>query len=191
MENSTPTNLQPSAVGATSATEKDYPITTLWLFKTPIIIAVVSVIALFFGYWYPVLVIVFFISMIANPIIRSRFHYSLENNFFKVNQGVFSKQRRDLPYGVIQNVFVKQDLFDRIFGLAALRVENAAGGQGKSGWNKSVSLGSLFGGNQESVGSSGNTISIPGLKKAHAEELKNKILQKMKENPMHDSRSGL
>lgn len=194
MENITSSGAElDTAVATSTATEKEYPITNLWLFKTPIIIAVISLVALFFGYWYPILVIVFFVSIIANPIIRSRFHYSLENNFFMVAQGVFSKQKRNLPYGVIQHVFVKQDFFDRIFQLASLKIENASGGGqgGKPSWNKNVTLGSFFGGNQEGVGTSGNAVSIPGLKKAHAEELKNKILQKIKDNPLHDSRSGL
>ena len=31
---------------------------------------------------------------------------------------------------MIQNVFVKQDLFDRVFGLASLAIENASQGAG-------------------------------------------------------------
>lgn len=57
-------------------TEKNYPITTLWIFKAPIIAIVISVVALFFGIWFPYLVIAIPIWLIANPLIRSRFHYS-------------------------------------------------------------------------------------------------------------------
>ena len=41
------------------------------------------------------------------------------------------------------------------------------------------------------VGFSGNKVSIPGLTKANAEILKGIVLQKMKENPIEDSQSGL
>jgi membrane protein YdbS with pleckstrin-like domain len=177
-------------------TEENYPITKLWIFKAPIIIIVINIGALFFGYYFPYLVLAMFFMLIANPLIRKNFHYSLDDKFFVVRQGVFSKKQRNLPYGVIQNVFVKQDIFDRIFGLASLRVENASqAGGGSSGrwWNKSYGLkGTAYGnGQQEGVGASGNKVNIPGLKKASAEELKNLILQKIKENPIEDSQSGL
>jgi uncharacterized membrane protein YdbT with pleckstrin-like domain len=174
----------------TIITEKNYPITKLWIFKTPIIIVLVNIIALFFGYYFPYLVLALPIMLIANPLIRANFHYSLDENFFRVKQGVISKKQKNLPYGVIQNVFVKQDLFDRIFGLAHLKIENASLGGGKVEKRKSFSITS-GNSNSESVGASGNKINIPGLKKKSAEELKNLILQKIKENPIEDSQSGL
>jgi len=172
-------------------TEKDYPITILWIFKAPINIILVSVIALLFGYYFPYLLIALPIYLIANPLIRANFHYSIEDKFFVVKQGVFSKNQRNLPYGVIQNVLAKQDLFDRIFGLASLRVENASlGGGGSDSKRRSFRLTSSRQ-EAESVGASGNKVNIPGLRKKDAEALKNIILQKMKENPIEDNQSGL
>jgi membrane protein YdbS with pleckstrin-like domain len=168
--------------------EKDYPITKLWIFKAPINIVLVSIIAILFGYYFPYLLIALPIYLIANPLIRANFHYSIEDKFFVVKQGVFSKKQRNLPYGVIQNVLAKQDIFDRIFGLASLRVEDASRGGGGSA-RKSFRLTSSRQG--ESVGASGNKVNIPGLRKKDAEALKNIILQKMKENPIEDSQSGL
>lgn len=176
-------------------TEKDYPITTLWVFKAPIIILVIGIIGLFFGVWFPYLVIAFPYFLIYNPLVRMNFHYSTEEKFFMVKEGIISKAQRNLPYGVIQNVFVKQDLFDRIFGLASLAVENASmGGKGFLGSGSGMQSFRLEGvGNQqeEGVGSSGNKVNIPGLKKEDAETFKNIILQRMKENPIEDSQSGL
>ncbi|MDO9230927.1 MAG: PH domain-containing protein [bacterium] len=175
-------------------TEKNYPITKLWIFKAPIIIILLNVVALFFGYYFPYLVLAIPIMLIVNPLIRANFHYSLDDKFFDIKQGVISKKRRSLPYGVIQNVFVKQDLFDRIFGLATLRVENASqagGGSGERWWNKSYGSKATAYGQNEGVGSSGNKVNIPGLKKQNAEDLKSYILQKIKENPIEDSQSGL
>ena len=164
-------------------TEKDYPIAKLWMFKAPIIIVFMNVVALFFGRYFPVLVLAFPVYLIANPLIRGNFHYSLEEKFFIIRQGVISKKQRNLPYGVIQNVFVKQDLFDRIFGLAKLIIENAS----QSGGARNIRTSQ----ESESVGAAGNKVNIPGLKKQYAEELKNLILNKIKENPIEDSQSGL
>jgi len=87
-----------------------------------------------------------------------------------------------IPYGVIQNIIVKQDLFDRIFGLASLIIENASESGGAFELqNQQV----------ETVGFYGNKVTIHGLTKTNAEILKSIILQKMKENPTEDTRSGL
>lgn len=171
----------------TIVTEKEYPITKLWIFKAPIIITVISFVAIIFGYYFPYLLIALPFYLIANPLIRANFHYSTEEKFFVVTQGVFSKKQRNLPYGVIQNVLVKQDLFDRVFGLASFSVENASQGGGKG------FVSGLEGNKQqgETVGSSGNKVNIPGLKKKDAEALKLVLLQRMKENPIEDSQSGL
>lgn len=179
-------NLDSSSI----VSEKKYPITKLWIFKAPLILALVNVVALLFGYYFPYLIVALVAMLIINPLIRANFHYSLEAKLLFVKQGVISKKQRNLPYGVIQNVFVKQDLFDRIFGLASLRVENASNSnQRKSGGFRL----SGFGGTayQESMGASGNVINISGLRKQQAEELKNAILLKIKENPIEDSQSGL
>jgi membrane protein YdbS with pleckstrin-like domain len=186
---STPASSSPQHT-AQIVTEKNYPITTLWIFKAPIIAIVVSIIALFFGIWFPYIVIAIPFWLIGNPLIRSRFHYSTGEKFFDVQQGVFSKKQRHLPYGVIQTVVVKQDWFDRVFGMASLAVEDASQGGGKGLFgssNKSFRLGGTYQQQGESVGSSGNKVNIPGLKKKDAEALKLIILQRMKENPVEES----
>jgi hypothetical protein len=178
------------------ATEKEYPITTLWVFKAPMIIILLNIVT--FGYYFFYLVLAIPIMLIINPLTKKNFHYSLEKETLIVNQGILSKKQRNLPYGVIQHVFVRQDLFDRIFGLASLRIENASQGGGALGSGGMRSF-RLSGGNTrrgdswstESIGASGNRIDIPGLRKQKAEELKNLILQKIKENPIEDSQSGL
>lgn len=179
-------------------TEKNYPITLLWIFKTPLIFILLNIVALFFGYYFPELVLAVPILLIINPFIRKSFHYSLNNKYFNIKQGIISKKDRHLPYGVIQNILVKQDLFDRIFGLASLKVENAAnlGSKEKKGfWTKARGFKSGTGFKkrkyQETVGSSDNIINIPGLKRGDAEALKALLLQKIKENPVEDTQSGL
>lgn len=159
-------------------TEKNYPITKLWIFKAPIIAILLSLAALFFGYYFPYIIILIPYWLIANPLTRSRFHYSLGKNFLEVSQGVISKKQRHLPYGVIQTVIVKQDWFDRVFGLASLSIEDASQG-GKNYARQQDGAGGM-------LGSSGNKIELPGLKKADAEALKLLILEKIKENPTEE-----
>lgn len=199
-------------------TEKDYPVQGLWIIKSIIRSLIVFIIIAVFFYWSsgyensslweslskdPELQIYFWIYIAAVPsslilaiLRRATFHYSIEPQFLTLRQGILSRQQRHIPYGVIQNLFVKQDLFDRIFGLASLAIENASQGGTNVGNQQEQKVFGLRIGNQrrqqtETVGFSGNKVSIPGLTKANAEILKGIVLQKMKENPIEDSQSGL
>ncbi|MFH0857199.1 MAG: PH domain-containing protein [Candidatus Magasanikbacteria bacterium] len=188
-------------------TEKNYPIQWLWvlkanLFVLPAIIIYIPILILakLNPYSYSLnenelqnpkgdfnmimIGVVIILSVIISILRKITFHYSFDDKFLFLKQGIVSKQERHIPYGVIQNLFVKQDLLDRIFGLSSLTIENASQGAGAlydSSERKKV----------EMIGYSGNKISIPGLTKANAEILKGIILQKMKENPIEDSQSGL
>jgi len=191
-------------------TEKNYPVQGLWVFKSFLgfLLSLIIVVPLV---WfselstskdseispYITLIIIFAIFQFVVTILRrARFHYSIEGQFLTLKQGILSKQQRHIPYGVIQNLFVKQDLFDRIFGLASLAIENASQGAGALAAPQQQKVFGLRVGNQrrqqmEMVGFSENKVSIPGLTKANAEILKGIVLQKMKENPIEDSQSGL
>ncbi|MDD5259566.1 MAG: PH domain-containing protein [bacterium] len=128
-----------------------------------------------------IMMIVFIVSLPFSAILRRiMFYFSLGEKYITLKQGIFSKSERHIPYGVIQNLFIKQSMFDRIFGLAFLSIEDASQGAGSG----ALPYGEL-------VGFSGNKIGIPGIRKSDAEKLKEIILQKMKENPVEDSQSGL
>lgn len=169
-------------------TEKMYTISTLWIFKAPIILILISIVALFFGIWFPYLVILIPIYLIANPLIKHNFHYFIEEKVLRVNQGVISKKSFNLPYGVIQNVTVKQDIFDRIFGLSTLNIQNAVGG----GAPISPAQARIINNRQaNSLGASKGGVNFVGIKKRDAEILKNIILKKMEENKIDATGSGL
>lgn len=193
-------------------TEKNYPIQRLWLFKSILRPLLVLIIVVFYFWllqpigieysenssYIPMISIgIFVIFQFVFVILRwATFHYSLEGQFLTLRQGILSREERHIPYGAIQNLFVKQDLFDRIFGLASLTVENASEGAGAFTTPQGQEVFGLSIGNQrqrqvEMVGFFGNKVSIPGLTKANAEILKGIVLQKMKENPIEDSQSGL
>ena len=177
-------------------TEKNYPIEKKWILKAVwgTLLGLVFFIPAFIITWmrgaqnvsgyifYLGIYLIFTpIHILVVTLQRINFHYSLEDTFIVLHQGIIAKKQRSIPYGVIQNIFVKQDVFDRIFGLATIIIENASQGGGQGAQT----------GKADTVGFSSNMVSIPGLTKQNAETLKNIILQKMKEHPIEDSQSGL
>ena len=179
--------------------EVDFPITTLWIFKNSIVQIPTTLIFMLIGIVSPRAlftagIFVFFfhpISLMVNWLTRKYFQYRTEDTFLFVKQGILSKKQYHLPYGVIQHAIVKQDLFDRIFGLASLLIENAAQGAGIPQISSKALVYQSTAREPEFVGSSGNKISIPGLRKTDAEALKTVILQKIKDHPIDDNASGL
>src|SRR3989338_3023567 len=173
-------------------TEKNYSITLRWVLSIPLVLFLINIIIFIFGYIDIRLIIIMIASLVWTPIVRSMFHYSIGEKFLDIKQGVIYKKTRHLPYGVIQTVFVKQNILDRILGIASLSIEDASnGGLGNKKKSSFFSTPAGYRNGAEAIGSSGNKINIPGLKKQHAEELKNIILKKMEDNLAEDSQSGL
>lgn len=189
-------------------TEKEYPIRNIWLFKS-----IFSSFFLFFSIFLIIqgirfllgeqisdfleTILAFFIlfglfsvsSFTFHFLRRAYFHFSFDEKFIVLHQGILSRQQRNVPYGVIQTVFVQQGMFERIFGLAALSIEDfSQGGKSQAGVDGYVGSGKH---RYEMLGFMGNKIHIPGLKKDDAEKLKIFILQRIKENPIEDNQSGL
>lgn len=171
--------------------EKDYSVQGKWIFKSalPALLLLIILGSLWLSgtqtrkmrSYLVVLTIFTPIHFVTTMLRRATFRYAIEDKFLTPHQGIPSKQQRHIPYGVIQNIFVKQDLLDRIFGLASVTIENASQGAGAVQGETA----------QEMAGFSGNKVSIPGLTQSDAETLKGLILAKMKENPIEDSQSGL
>lgn len=195
-------------------TEKDYPVEWLWVFKSAFrsILGLIIIVPFFlypltndirspgtnFNLKLYLIILIGFVPfrLVINILRRATFHYSVEDKFLTLRQGILSKQQRHVPYGVIQTLFVKQDLFDRILGLASLTIENAAQGAGSLVTPQElrifgIRIGTMRRQQMETVGFSGNRVMVSGLTKTNAEILKGLVLQKMKENPIEDSQSGL
>ncbi len=58
-----------------------------------------------------------------------RFRYELTADSFDVASGVISRRDREVPIRRIQNVDIRQNVFQRAIGIAAVHVESAGGGQ--------------------------------------------------------------
>lgn len=187
-------------------TENDYPVEQNWLLKIPlnffIFTIVISVflslilvpIAIFSTEGWLIFLIVIgivtitmvgigILSMIVASLSKDNFHFSIEKEFMIFRQGIITKQQKNLPYGVIQDLIVYQDIADRFFGLASLSIENASFGGGQM-YRRGQAAGAW-------IGFVGNVATIPGLTKQNAETLKNILLSKMKEYPTTNNRSGL
>jgi uncharacterized membrane protein YdbT with pleckstrin-like domain len=201
----------------TVVTEKDYPIETIWIFKRLVIPTIFLIIVSAPFIITQVMIVIFdleqpeggasaivdmaFIGLfilgyfITNILSRKYFHYSLEDRFLNIKQGILSKKQRDIPYEVIQDIVVKQDLFDRIFSLASVNIYNASqagGALGSSRQSKFFGFNtSSFERKEETIGFEGNKVAIPGLRKENAEALKEEVLKKMKDNPIKTNISGL
>jgi uncharacterized membrane protein YdbT with pleckstrin-like domain len=184
-----------------TVTEKDYPIQVRWIVKVsiaPVLLAILLLILLgislngeqnngMFILYFPIIFVLIAGQVVVNALKRSCLHYSLEDAFMVVRQGVLVKQERRIHYGKIQDISVRRQFSDRIFGIASLMIENAA--QGSLAISPSYILGKHQAGN-EIFGSVGNVVNIPGLGKNDAELLKEAISQKIKENPAEGT-SGL
>ena len=187
-------------------TEKTYPIEARWAIKSAssIWLGMIVYIVLFSAGLFSdedlklmiILGYVFIMAIVFSiwPFLyRKTFGYTLDEKFLIVKQGIISRQERHFPYGVIQDVSIRQDILDRIFGIVSLIIQNASqdGIQpqpARPWWSVSLRGSSKHRGEEAGAG---NTISIPGLSAKNAGLLKEAILQKMKENPMDDTHSGL
>ncbi|MCX6789839.1 MAG: PH domain-containing protein [Candidatus Gribaldobacteria bacterium] len=132
-----------------------------------------------------------FLNIILFTLRLTTFHYSFDEQLLTIRQGIIAKQESFMPYEVFQDVLVKQDLFDRIFNLASLVIENATqqprlsiNEENRQEMNKFIKAKGL-------LGSIGNKVIIAGLEKQDAEALKVIVLQKMKEHPTADIQAGL
>lgn len=127
----------------------------------------------------PLVAIVFVPYLVRLILVRNSFHYELGDKFITVRQGVISRQERHIPYTGIQNVIINRRLMDRVWGIAALTIENATTSDA-SAESEDV-YAERDNGRTELLGASGNKLNIPGLKLANAEFLKKVILEKIKE----------
>jgi uncharacterized membrane protein YdbT with pleckstrin-like domain len=194
-------------------TEKDFPVQSTWLFKTFLqavfsfmIFSVVVILQnlehpkilwKIFLFYSICMVIGLGINALVGYLRMATFHFSIDEKFLTVKQGIIQKQEKHLPYAVIQHILIKQDLADRVLGLATFAVENATRGKDNEDATQKVFGMKLKVSAQQrrrqlqSIGFKGNRLTIPGMLAKDAAALRTIILQKMKENPLDDNASGL
>ena len=55
------------------------------------------------------------------------YFYDIRNDFFVLKKGVFTPREASLPYDKFQDVYIDQDILDRIFGIYDVHVSTATG----------------------------------------------------------------
>lgn len=76
-----------------------------------------------------ILILPLFQSIISLMLWKSKYKFNFTPEFIFYRTGVLSIQEKHIPYNTIQDVNVNQGIFDRIFGIAKVKIENASGGQ--------------------------------------------------------------
>ncbi|NGM70861.1 PH domain-containing protein [Natronolimnobius sp. AArcel1] len=61
-----------------------------------------------------------------------RFGYEVTDDTVDVASGVFARRDREIPYGRIQNVDIRQGVIQRLLSLAIVSIETAGGGQSEA-----------------------------------------------------------
>jgi putative membrane protein len=69
------------------------------------------------------------VAVVYEVAYYERFRYELTGDTFDVASGVLARRDREVPLRRIQNVDVRQPVLSRLFGLAAVHIETAGGGQ--------------------------------------------------------------
>ncbi|WP_049924978.1 PH domain-containing protein [Halopiger goleimassiliensis] len=79
--------------------------------------------------WFPFVAALGFVAGIAYGIAYYyRFGYRITDDTFDVASGVIARRDREIPYRRIQNVDIRQGVFQRLVGLAVVSIETAGGG---------------------------------------------------------------
>ena len=183
--------------------EEQYPLRTRWFIKAVLFLTLaktrfgfwcvlvfyifltfIILITIFWGYGFfsqkviSLLSVLFLAGLYYGILILriDRFQYSVEKESVALRQGFFSEEKKRVPYEVMQAILIKQDLFDKIFGLATLVIENIDHG------DYIDTAKDLMMENMETPYFSNRKIQIPGLSKKDAEYLKEIILQKITES---------
>jgi uncharacterized membrane protein YdbT with pleckstrin-like domain len=169
-------------------TEKELPIQVRWLFRESIVQAetVITTIILWLVYiWFsagnPVIsgfdhmfiwligfiLILFLASYISKFLYRAYTHYSLDASQISLRDGILTRNERIVQFSVVQNVIIRQDILDVLFGLATVVIENASLGGGAG------------------MVAARSAIVIPGLSVQHAHFFKSVILAGIKRSVPH------
>lgn len=96
----------------------------LWPIAFPIVaVCVVLFLAIFFVlFWY-------------QTLYFERYYYDIKSDFLVIKKGVFAPRETTLPYEKLQDVYIDQDIFDRVFSLWDLHVSTATF---LSGWEAHI-----------------------------------------------------
>ncbi len=102
-------------------------------------------------------VAIIFVTFIYQRLYLKYYYYDASRDTLTIRKGVIGRHQIFLPFEKIQNVFVDQDLFDRIFGIYDVHVSTVGAA--------SIAM-----------------CHIDGLKKENADKLRTILMQQVKQN---------
>jgi membrane protein YdbS with pleckstrin-like domain len=70
--------------------------------------------------------VLFIISVVHSVLWKNRFAFVFLPDFISIQQGVIGREEKSLPYNTIQDVTVRQGVWERLCGVASVYIQNAA-----------------------------------------------------------------
>jgi len=126
----------------------------------PILVIIFAVLAILIKNMLPILLLAFALIVLAKFVYEifylKKYYYNLSDNALVIRKGVFTIKEIVIPFDKIQNVFVDQDIFDRIFSLWDTHVSTVTPGSEMEGH-------------------------IDGLNQQNARKIANMLLEKIKQ----------
>ncbi|AGB37510.1 PH domain-containing protein [Natronococcus occultus] len=109
----------------------------LWMWLPFILVSLLAgTVAVVSIAWLPVVTALGFLFGAGYGIVYYyRFEYGITPDTFDVASGVIARRSREIPYRRIQNVDVRQGVFQRVLGLAIVTIETAGGGTSEAALN--------------------------------------------------------
>lgn len=65
------------------------------------------------------------LSYVYSRVYGRLFQFEVYHDFIKINHGVFTKHDTTIAYSRVQNINIAEGVFDRLFGLATIKIETA------------------------------------------------------------------
>ena len=80
------------------------------------------------AWWLQLIPVAVITALVASSVLQYlTYRYRIGSDSLVIRSGVFERTRREVPFARIHNVAVHQNLLHRLFGVAELRLESAAG----------------------------------------------------------------
>ncbi len=79
--------------------------------------------------WFVLFLFLYAFSFVYQILWRNTFSFAFLPEYIVLRKGVIARQETHLPYRSVQDVAVSQGIIERMFGLATVRIENAAAPQ--------------------------------------------------------------
>jgi uncharacterized membrane protein YdbT with pleckstrin-like domain len=147
----------------------------------------------FLKYFITTFLVILSIILLIIWLIINNFHYKFGEKHITFRRGILAKFERHIPYARIQNIIIDQNFINKLMGLWDVTLETASKGvdvllEAKDKKYKESMIGFIL---ANLFGKVGTRITIPGLCYENAMDIKNFLMEKIKENPLADAKAGL